>query len=207
MQKISLFLLCTALSALPALAQTPPLADPAPAAVPSYVGDRMRKPPDYRDWIYLSAGLDMSYNAGQAPDHHMFGNVFVDPAAYRAFRRSGTWPDKTTIVLEMRGARGSGSINRRGLYQDGDVMGLEVHVKDEARFPGMWAFFAFDGDAPARMIPTSANCYACHAAHAAVDTTFVQFYPTLLPLATARGTLSAAYLQDAAAAAAAAAAR
>ena len=27
-----------------------------------------------------------------------------------------------------------------------------------------------------------------------MDTTFVQFYPTLLPIATAKGTLSAAYL-------------
>jgi aspartate oxidase len=32
-----------------------------------------------------------------------------------------------------------------------------------------------------------------------VDTTFVQFYPTLLPVATKKGTLSAAYLQEEAA--------
>jgi hypothetical protein len=29
-----------------------------------------------------------------------------------------------------------------------------------------------------------------------VDTTFVQFYPTLLPIATSKGTLSAAYLKE-----------
>jgi hypothetical protein len=29
-----------------------------------------------------------------------------------------------------------------------------------------------------------------------VDTTFVQFYPTLLPIAQAKGTLSASYLKD-----------
>jgi len=38
-----------------------------------------------------------------------------------------------------------------------------------------------------------------HQAHVAVDTTFVQFYPTLLPLAKAKGTLSAAYLKESAA--------
>ena len=43
------------------------------------------------------------------------------------------------------------------------------------------------------MIPEKADCYACHQSHAAVDTTFVQFYPTLLPLAEAKGTLSATY--------------
>jgi hypothetical protein len=43
------------------------------------------------------------------------------------------------------------------------------------------------------MIPHDAECYSCHLAHAAVDTTFVQFYPTLLPVAKAKGTLAQAY--------------
>jgi hypothetical protein len=46
------------------------------------------------------------------------------------------------------------------------------------------------------MISRDSDCYSCHKAHGAVDTTFVQFYPTLLPLANAMGTLSASYLQD-----------
>ena len=49
------------------------------------------------------------------------------------------------------------------------------------------------------MIPQSVACYACHTAHAAVDTTFVQFYPTLLPTAQAKSTLSPAYLAEGAA--------
>jgi hypothetical protein len=44
---------------------------------------------------------------------------------------------------------------------------------------------------PQRVVPISADCYSCHAAHAAVDTTFVRFYPTLLPIARSKGTLSA----------------
>jgi hypothetical protein len=46
------------------------------------------------------------------------------------------------------------------------------------------------------MISRDNDCYGCHKAHAAVDSTFVQFYPTLLPLAKARGTLAASYLQE-----------
>jgi hypothetical protein len=46
------------------------------------------------------------------------------------------------------------------------------------------------------MFPTSASCYSCHQQHGAVDTTFVQFYPTLLPIATKLGTLSPAYLAE-----------
>jgi hypothetical protein len=46
------------------------------------------------------------------------------------------------------------------------------------------------------MIATTADCYSCHQAHGAVDTTFVQFYPTLLPIAQEKKTLSASYLAD-----------
>jgi hypothetical protein len=99
------------------------------------------------------------------------------------------------LVLEVRGAEGKGSINQKGNFQGG-VMGVEVHMKDAARFPGKWAFFSFDDGQTAKAIPTSESCYSCHAAHAAVDTTFVQFYPTLLPIAQSKGTLSAAYVQE-----------
>ncbi len=114
----------------------------------------------------------------------------------RHLQKAGTWPDKTVLVLEGRRAQGKGSINQQGNYQ-GPVMAIEVHVKDEARFPGQWGFFGFgDGGKTAKMIPTSTDCYSCHASHAAVDTTFVQFYPTLLPIATGKGTLSAAYQKE-----------
>ncbi len=132
-------------------------------------------------------------------DHHMFDNVFVNPEAYTAFLQTGTWPDKTMLVLEARKAEGKGSINQRGNFQGTEVMGLEIHVKDEARFPGKWAFFGFDNAKTAKMVPTGAQCYVCHSEHAAVDTTFVQFYPTLLPIAKEKGTLSAAYVKETAA--------
>jgi hypothetical protein len=171
-------------------------APPDDAPAPSFVDGKLELPKDYRQRIYLTSGFDMSYSAARAPDHHMFDNVFVDPVSWRALQATGTWPDKTVLVLEARGAQGRGSINKGGQFQDGDVMGLEVHVKDTARFAGQWGFFAFNDQAAAKRLPTGADCYSCHAAHGAVDTTFVQFYPTLLALASARGTLSAAYLAE-----------
>lgn len=168
---------------------------------PEYTSDAQLKfPEDYRQWVYLTSGFDMSYNptATQA-EHHMFDNVFVNREAYDAFTQNGTWPDKTMLVLEGRMAESKGSINQRGNYQGADVMGIEIHVKDEARFPGKWAFFIFDDAKTAKMVPTNMPCYSCHAEHAAVDTTFVQFYPTLLPIAKSKGTLSASYLKETAA--------
>ena len=150
--------------------------------------------------MYLSTGFDMSYNPAMSMDHHMFDNVFVNPEAYQAFLKTGRWPDKTMLVLEVRGAKNRGSINQDGQFQDTDVMGMEVHVKDESRFhaQGNWAFFGFDSDKPSKMTPTSASCYSCHAQHAAVDTTFVQFYPTLLPIARSHSTLSPNYAKESA---------
>jgi hypothetical protein len=185
----------TVLLATLLFAMTPPMQE---VTVPQYTSDgQMQLPEHYREWVYLTTGFDMSYDPPmQMGGHHMFDNVFVNPAAYQAFQKTGTWPDKTILVLEGRGARGKGSINQTGSYQDTAVMAIEVHVKDETRFPGKWAFFGFGTGKTAKMIPTSTDCYSCHASHAAVDTTFVQFYPTLLPIATSKGTLSAAYQKE-----------
>ena len=174
---------------------------PASSNVPSYTSDgQLKFPEHYREWVYLTTGIDMSYNpALQSMDHSMFDNVFVNPEAYKAFVQTGTWPDKTVLVLEARGAQSKGSINQKGHYQGTEVMGLEVHVKDQARFKGSWAFFGFDNETSAKMIPQDMDCYSCHSGHGAVDTTFVQFYPTLLEIAKTKGTLSAAYQKDAAA--------
>jgi hypothetical protein len=163
-------------------------------AGPSYESDgRLKLPTRYREWIFLSSGIDMSYAVAMS-GHSMFDNVFVEPTAYREFVRTGRWPDGTSLVLEVRGASEKGSITKHGKFQNGAVMGLEVHVKDTKRFQGDWAFFSFsEGPAPAKMIPMTAECYSCHQQHAAVDTTFVQFYPTLLSIATVKGTLSPAY--------------
>lgn len=165
---------------------------------PSYTVDGKLIPPaDYREWVFLSSGLDMSYNekANASPDP-VFDNVFVNPEAYRVFVQTGTWPDKTQFVLEVRGSSAKGSINHRGHFQSGDVNAMEMHVKDTTRFDGGWAFFDIEGGAPTAKIPTTAACYACHRDHAAVDTTFTQFYPTLLPIARKHATLSESYLKD-----------
>ena len=164
---------------------------------PRYTDDgQLKLPEQYREWVYLTTGFDMSYNPLMRMGHHMFDNVFVNPESYRTFLETGTWPDKTVLVLEVRGAQDKGSINKAGNFQSPEIMGIEVHVKDEAQFPGKWAFFGFGEQKTAKMIPQTADCYTCHASHAAVDTTFVQFYPTLLPIAKSKGKLSAEYLKD-----------
>ena len=167
-------------------------AQPASALVYTPEG-KLVFPKDYRTWVYLSTGMDMAYLEGPPPSQHTFDSVFVDPASYAAFQKTGTWPDKTVMVLEVRKGQSRGSINKAGVFQT-DVAGREVHVKDVARFKSGWAFFP--GADTASALSQTSQCNVCHEQHGAVDTTFVQFYPTLLPTAKAMKTFSAAYLAD-----------
>jgi hypothetical protein len=188
---------CFAVLLLLAPAQTPkPLPDG-----PAFTADgQLKLPEHYREWIFLTSGLDMSYTSSAMATGSMFDNVFVNPSAYRAYEQTGTWPDGTIMVLENRGAEGAKSINKAGKTQSSELMGIEVHAKDAAH--GGWGFYSFDNAKTAQRIPQSATCYSCHEQHAAVDTTFVQFYPTLQPAAEAHKTWSKAYLAETAKAAA-----
>ncbi|MFL5297965.1 MAG: cytochrome P460, partial [Phenylobacterium sp.] len=65
------------------------------------------------------------------------------------------------------------------------------------RFASGWAFFPFNNaDKPAAALSQTSQCNVCHEKHGAVDTTFVQFYPTLIAKAQEMKTMSAAYLAE-----------
>ena len=166
----------------------PPPPEPAPPI--RYDADGKLQRPDYREWVFLSAGLDMTYGVPSgmsgASQMHMFTNVFVDPAAYRAFKSAGTWPDKTILMLEIRHTGTDRRPNRAGLFQV-EAVGLEAHVKDASR--NGWRFYNFDGAGSGSPLPQDSSCNKCHAEHGAVDDTFVQFYPELLTVAKAKGTI------------------
>jgi len=164
-------------------------ASAAIAQEPSFEGGKLVRPGNYREWIFLSSGLGMTYGGETGASEPSFDNVFVNPSAYRAFLETGKWPDKTIFVLEVRSSATNGSINKGGHYQS-DRFRLSAEVKDSSRFKDKWEYFAFpaNGD-PAPPLPKSAGCFACHSQHGAVENTFVQFYPTLLPIATGKGTL------------------
>jgi cytochrome P460 len=155
---------------------------------PEFTRDgEMVRPRNYREWVFLSSGLGMTYGP-MASSEPRFDNVFVNRGAYRSFIETGRWPNGTTLVLEVRDAQSQGSINRGGHFQTA-VVGLEVHVKDESRFAKKWAFFGFERDKnTATAFPANSSCFSCHEQHGAVDTTFVQFYPTLLEVAKGKGT-------------------
>jgi hypothetical protein len=172
------------------------LASLALAADPEFNKDgKLVRPKNYREWIYLSSGLGMTYSdpgTAQNPNPN-FDNVFVEPSAYRQFVETGRWPDKTIFVLEIRKSVSKGSINQGGRFQS-EIAAVEASVKDVKRFDDGWGYFGFNGSAAtASEFGAAAGCNACHSKNDAVEHTFVQFYPTLLEIAKAKGTLNASY--------------
>lgn len=168
-------------------------AQQAPSDGPRFTnGNSLVRPADYREWIYLSSGLGMTYTppATNRTAPPTFGNVFVNPSSYRSFMQSGKWPNGTVFVLEFRNSDSEASINKDGRFQT-TLAGFEAEVKD-TRFPDGWGYFGFASGAastPPLAGDAVATCVDCHTKNTAVERTFVQFYPTLLEVARQKGTL------------------
>jgi hypothetical protein len=92
------------------------------------------------------------------------------------------------MALEVRFSASKASINKGGRFQD-RLAGLEIHLKDQIRFPATkWAFFGFNGpETTAKPLAADSVCQKCHSQNAAVGETFVHFYPTLISSAKAKG--------------------
>jgi hypothetical protein len=193
---MSLFTLSSAVAALALVgASSHALRAQQPVDGPTYVnGTSLVRPPNYREWVFVGSALGLTYEQGASGN--TFTNVFVNPAAYRGFMSTGRWPDQSVFILEFRASGTEAPPNTTGRFQT-RLVGLEAEVKD-ARFPDGWAFYNFrlkpDADLAHSVPPLAgkdvASCIECHTKSTAVERTFVQFYPTLLEVARAKGTLN-----------------
>jgi hypothetical protein len=152
---------------------------------------RLLLPAGYREWVFLGAPLTPNaLNGGEAafPEFH---NVYVDPAAYAVYARTGELPDGTVIAKELvllkpadHADGSSNAVSGRGYFPDA-FHGMDVMVKDSRRFAATndWGFFNFGHHAPpylerAKPAPAEA-CAACHIANATRDMMFTTYYPIL----------------------------
>jgi hypothetical protein len=159
-------------------------ANSAAVNLPVYTSDgKLALPANYRDWVFLTSGFGMNYANGTG-NNPMFTNVYVTPEAYKGFKATGKWPDKSMFIVEIYSPASHGSINKGGQYQD-TFHGLDVEVKDSSR-PKQWSYYNFSpGETVGEL--EGAGCNKCHSEHGAVENTFVQFYPTLLDFALEKG--------------------
>jgi hypothetical protein len=167
-------LLAGGLAALGALA----LAAPRPAG-PRYAADgQLRRPDGVERWMLVGASLGQGYTDATEEEPGMFHRVYLEPGAYGHFRRTGRFRQGTMLALVIRGAEQRVPPSRTG-WTEGDLVGLEVAVKDPARYQGGWAYFDFGRSAATASPFPPDRCAACHARHAARDNVFLQFYPQL----------------------------
>lgn len=148
-------------------------------------------PRDYHRWVFLGSPLTPhALNGGNAPfpEYH---NVYVQPEAFDAYRKTGDWPEGTIMLKELQLARAgtnpdgsSVEVSGRG-YFPAARNGIDISVKDSARFAETndWGFFNFGHHAPpyaktAAAQPTEA-CAGCHIANAD-DMVFSKFYKPIL---------------------------
>jgi hypothetical protein len=140
---------------------------------------------NYRQWVFVGAPVtpnDMNNGKAAFPEFH---HVYIDPASFTAYKKTGKFPNGTVIVKELAGVGAKSSASGSG-YFAGEFIGVAASVKDAKRFakePGNWAYFSFMGDggkalASAKAQATAA-CNDCHQQNAAEDWVFTQHYPVL----------------------------
>jgi cytochrome P460 len=153
-------------------------------AQPRYIGDKqLMFPEDYHTWVFVGASIGLSYSeaardAGPGAFHH----IYMQPEAYAHFQRTGQFPEKTMLVMEVHKPEQKVSINKQG-YFEGDRVAVEVALKDHDKFEEGWAYFDFANGRKkeASAFPKNA-CWSCHNQHGADDNVFTQFYPVLREL-------------------------
>jgi hypothetical protein len=158
---------------------------------------KLIQPKNFREMVFIGAPLTPhGLNDGKAnfPEFH---NVYIQPAAFKAYRATGKWPEGTMMIKELqlvddpKGEFPDGSRylpSGRG-YFPGPVNGLDVSVKDSKRFAATnnWGYFNFNHSAPPYLAAAAAKsveeCAGCHIANADEDMVYVKLYkPILDPL-------------------------
>lgn len=145
---------------------------------------KMNQPTGYRKWPYIGTPLTPNdQNGGEAafPEFH---NVYMDPASFAHYEKTGKYQDGTVIVKELVSVGSTAAPSGKGYFM-GDFIGLEVAMKSSSRFknePGNWAYFSFGHKYPlkdsAAAAPT-ASCAECHQKNAKDDMVFSEYYPVL----------------------------
>lgn len=184
----------------PGLQSDEPKPKPAPNAraanEPQY-NDKgeLKRPTGYRTWVFVGSNMGLEYREDaqkDAPPEKAqekpkkignFHNVYINPEAYQHYVKTGKFPEKTVLVLDIYKSeeREAGNIVSEGLFP-GRQTGIAAAVKNSARPDGSktnWAYYDFGLDQAAARAFSDKACYDCHLQHADDDNVWVQFYPTL----------------------------
>lgn len=147
---------------------------------------QLERPTGYREWIYVGTPVtpnDLNNGKAAFPEHH---NVYIDPKSWAHWKKTGEFRDSTILMKELTNVGTKAAVSGNGYFQ-GDFIGLEATIKSKKHFPnepGNWAYYSFTTPDHKTLTPTAtafpaASCNGCHAAAAADDFVFTQYYPVL----------------------------
>ncbi len=147
---------------------------------------QLERPTGYREWVYVGTPVtpnDMNDGKAAFPEHH---NVYIDPDSWAHWKKTGEFREGTILMKELVSVGTKAAVSGNGYFQ-GDFIGLEATIKSKKHFPdepGNWAYYSFSTP-DYKTLATEAkpfaaeSCNGCHAAAAADDWVFTQFYPVL----------------------------
>lgn len=147
---------------------------------------QLERPTGFREWVYVGTPVtpnDLNDGKAAFPEHH---NVYIDPESWAHWKKTGEFRDGTILMKELVSVGSKAAVSGNGYFQ-GDFIGLEATIKSKKHFPnepGNWAYYSFSTPdhktlkTAAEPFP-AASCNACHAAAAADDWVFTQYYPVL----------------------------
>lgn len=147
---------------------------------------KLQRPTGYREWVYVGTPLtpnDMNNGKATFPEFH---SVYIDPESWAHWKKTGEFREGAILIKEMTSVGSKAAVSGQGYFM-GEYAGLEASIKSKKYYPdepGNWAIFSFSTEdhltlkkeTPAE--PTAA-CNSCHAAAAADDFVFTQYYPVL----------------------------
>lgn len=146
--------------------------------------DTLLRPTGYREWVFVGSSLGLRYNQDFAENSAtIYHNVYINPSSFRAFGKTGQFPEGTVMILELASAEQKNEPGLQGSFEK-EFVGLKVSVKDSQRFSDVWAYFDFDkatreGHPNDASPEPQASCWSCHKSNGATDNVFTQFYPVL----------------------------
>lgn len=154
---------------------------------------KIARPADFRaNWVHLGTWVVTS-QAATGPDQggtsHANGlhEVYTQPESLKIYRKTGSWPDGTVLILEVRPIQWDDLPTGHVMYA-GDETEVSVMIKDNTnRFKGRphwgdgwgWALFQPKGSPASVSTDYKNDCLSCHEVAKDADFVFVQGYPIL----------------------------
>lgn len=154
---------------------------------PKYTADGKLVAPaadTYREWIFIGTPVtpnDLNDGDAAFPEFH---NVYINPSAWREWKKSGQFPEGTMMVKELTSVGAKKATSGNGYFQ-GEFTGLELSIKDTKKFPAEakgWGYFSFGHKYPLAKeaaVNQFSSCAQCHVQNAGTDMVFSQYYPAL----------------------------